>query len=64
MGTNFFSDPKGNVINIEFEETRLAQRQICAVEQIMWFYDLNDVYYVCSLYCADQYFRIRVFDLY
>jgi len=24
MGTNFFSDPKGNVINIEFEETLLA----------------------------------------
>jgi len=26
MGTNFFSDPKENVINIEFEETLLAQR--------------------------------------
>ena len=24
LGTNFFSDPKGNVINIEFEETLLA----------------------------------------
>ena len=63
MGTNFFNDTKGNVINIEFEETLLAQRQFRAVEQIMWFYKLNDVYYVCSLYCGDQYFRIRVFDL-
>jgi len=63
MGTNFFSNPKGNVINIEFEETLLAQRQIRVVEQIMWLYELNDVYYVCSLYCGDRYFRIRVFDL-
>jgi len=62
MGTNFFSDPKGNVINIEFEETLRTQRQFCAVEQVMWFYELNDVYYVCSLYCGDRYFRIRVFD--
>jgi len=62
MGTNFFSDPKGNVINIEFEETLRTQRQFCAVEQVMWFYELNDVYYICSLYCGDRYFRIRVFD--
>ncbi|QCD94308.1 hypothetical protein DEO72_LG5g2391 [Vigna unguiculata] len=63
LGTNFFSDPKGNVINIEFEQTLLPQRQFRAVEQLMWFYELNDVYYVCSLYCGDRYFRIRLFDL-
>jgi len=63
LGTNFFNDPKGNVINIEFEQTLLPQRQFRAVEQLMWFYELNDVYYVCSLYCGDRYFRIRLFDL-
>ena len=63
LGTNFFNDPKGNVINIEFEQTLLPQRQFRVVEQLMWFYELNDVYYVCSLYCGDRYFRIRLFDL-
>jgi len=29
----------------------------------MWFYELNNVYYVCSLYCGDRYFCIRVFNL-
>jgi len=63
MGTNFFSDPKGNMINIEFEEGLLAQRQIQVVEKIRSFYNLNNVYYVCTVYCGDRYFRIRVFDL-
>jgi len=63
MGTNFFSDLKGNVINIEFEETLLTQRQFRAVEQMMWFYELNDVYYVYSLYYGNRYFRIRLLDL-
>jgi len=63
LGTNFFSDPRGNVINVEFEQTLLPQRQFRAVEQFMGFYDLNDVYYVCSFYCGDRYFRIRLFDL-
>ena len=62
-GTNFFSDPRGNVINIEFEPIFLLQRQFRAVEQLMGFYDLNDVYYVVSLYCGDRYFRMRLFDL-
>ncbi|QCD96960.1 hypothetical protein DEO72_LG6g1670 [Vigna unguiculata] len=63
LGTNFFNDPKGNVINIEFEQTLLPQRQFRAVEQLMWFYELNDVYYVYSLYCGDRYFRIRIFSV-
>jgi len=63
MGTNFFSDPKGNVINIEFKEALLAQRQILVVQKILCFYNLNDVYYVSTLYWGDCYFRIRVFDL-
>ncbi|QCD94579.1 hypothetical protein DEO72_LG5g2664 [Vigna unguiculata] len=63
LGTNFFSDMKGKVINIEFEQTLLPQRQFRAIEQLMCFYELNDVYYVCSLYCGDRYFRIRLFDL-
>jgi len=63
MGTNFFSDLKGNIINIEFEEGLLGQRQIRGVEKIRSFYNLNDVYYVCIVYCGDRYFRIRVFDL-
>jgi len=35
MGTNYFNDPKGNIINIEFEETLLVERQIRAVQEIM-----------------------------
>ena len=26
-------------------------------------FGLNDVYYVCTVYCGDRYFRIRLFDL-
>ncbi|QCE14196.1 hypothetical protein DEO72_LG11g1195 [Vigna unguiculata] len=63
LGTNFFSDPRGNVINIEFEPSLLPQRQFRVVEQLMGFYDQNDVYYVVSLYCGDRYFRMRLFDL-
>ncbi|QCE10715.1 hypothetical protein DEO72_LG10g1946 [Vigna unguiculata] len=41
----------------------LGQRQIHGVEKIQSFYNLNDVYYVCTVYCGDRYFRIRLFDL-
>jgi len=63
LGINFSSDPKGNTINIEFEEGLLGQRQFRGVESIRSFYNLNDVYYVCTVYCGDRYFRIRLFDL-
>ncbi|QCD96823.1 hypothetical protein DEO72_LG6g1533 [Vigna unguiculata] len=63
LGTNFFSDPKGNTINIDFEEGLLGQRQFRGVQSIRSFYNVNDVYYVCTVYCGDRFFRIRLFDL-
>ncbi|QCE15412.1 hypothetical protein DEO72_LG11g2423 [Vigna unguiculata] len=63
LGTNFFSDPKGNTINIEFEDGLLGQRQFRGVQSIRSFYNVNDVYYVCTVYCGDRFFRIRLFDL-
>jgi len=63
LGTNFFSDLKGNTINIEFDEGLLGQRQFRGVQSIRSFYNVNDVYYVCTVYCGDRFFRIRLFDL-
>ncbi|QCE03700.1 hypothetical protein DEO72_LG8g1725 [Vigna unguiculata] len=63
LGTNFFSDPKGNTINIEFEDGLLGQRQFRGVQSIRSFYNVNDVYYVCTVYYGDLFFRIRLFDL-
>ena len=63
LGTNYFSDPKRNTINIEFEQGLLGQRQLRGVQSIRSFYNINDVYYVCTVYCGDRYFRIRLFDL-
>ena len=64
IDTNYFSDPEGNVLNIEFEESLLIERQFCGITKILGFYNLDDVGYVCTLYCRDRYFRLRVFELY
>ena len=63
IGTNFFSDPRGNVLNIEFEERLLADRKFVGGRQILDFYGIDDAAYICTLYCGDRYFRLRVFDV-
>ncbi|QCD86275.1 hypothetical protein DEO72_LG3g796 [Vigna unguiculata] len=63
MGTNCFTDPRGNVLNIEFEENLMAERKFRASDDIVNFYDVYDIEFVCTLYCGDRYFRFRVFDI-
>ena len=55
MGTNYFSNPRGNVLNIEFEESLMAERKFISGKEILAFYDIDDVAYVCTLYYGDQY---------
>jgi len=50
IGTHFFSDPRGNVLNIEFEERLLAERKFVGGKQILDFYDIDDAAYICTLY--------------
>ena len=64
IGTNYFSDPAGNVLNIKFDENLLAERKFRGVFQILGFYNLRFMCYVCTLFCGDRYFRLRVFDSY
>ena len=40
MGTNCFTDPRGNVLNIEFEENLMAVRKFHASDDIVTFYDI------------------------
>jgi len=63
MGTNYFLDPRGNVLNIEFEENLMAVRKFHASDDIVTFYDIYDIAFVCTLYCGDRYFGFRVFDI-
>ncbi|QCD94854.1 hypothetical protein DEO72_LG5g2943 [Vigna unguiculata] len=63
MGTNYFSDPRGNVLNIEFEESLMAERTFRGSDDIVNFHDIYDIAFVCTLYCGDRYFRFRVFDI-
>jgi len=63
IGTNFFSDSRGNVLNIEFEEKLLADRKFVGGRQILDFYVIDDAAYICTLYYGDRYFRLRVFDI-
>ena len=46
IGTNFFSDPRGNVLNIEFEERLLADRKFVCGRQILDFYGIDDAAYI------------------
>ena len=63
MGTNYFSDPRGNILNIEFKESLMAERKFRGSDDIANFYDIYDIAFVCTLYCGDRYFRFRVFDI-
>ena len=64
IGTNYFSDPGGNVLNIKFDENLVAERKFRGVSQILGFYNLQCMCYVCTLFCGDRYFRLRLFDSY
>ncbi|QCD83855.1 hypothetical protein DEO72_LG2g4203 [Vigna unguiculata] len=62
IGTNYFTDPMGNVMNFEFEDD-LISKGIFRVPYVFEdFYELEDLHYICTLLCGDRYFRIRIFD--
>ena len=62
IGTNYFTDPMGNVMNFEFEND-LISKGIFRVPYVFEdFYELEDLHYICTLFCGDRYFRIKIFD--
>jgi len=63
MRVNFFRDPKGNVLNIEFEESLIVEKKFCGSYKILSFYNLNEVYYACTLFNGDRNFKLWVFTL-
>jgi len=63
LGTNYFTDPMGNVMNLEFEEDLIRKGIFRIPPYFEEFYDLRDLHYVCTVFCGDRYFRLRIFDL-
>ncbi|QCD85975.1 hypothetical protein DEO72_LG3g496 [Vigna unguiculata] len=63
LGTNYFTDPMGNVMNLEFEEDLIRKGIFRIPPYFEEFYELRDLHYVCTVFCGDIYFRLRIFDL-
>jgi len=62
MGTNYFTDPMGNVLNLEFEEDLIKYGIFRIPYHFEEFYQLEDLHYIYTLFCGDRYFRIGIFD--
>jgi len=62
IGTNYFTDPMGNVLNLEFEDNLIKKGIFRIPYHFEEFYELEDLHYICTLFCGDRYFRIRIFD--
>jgi len=61
---NYFWDPKGNMLNIKFEDSLLYDSKFRACDKNLNFYDLDyDVYYVSTLFFRDRYFEMRLFHV-
>jgi len=63
MGTNYFRDPLGNYIMVEFEDSMIETRSFRIARALANFYKLNDLYWLAILYCGDRYFQFRIFSL-
>ena len=63
LGTNYFTDPMGSVMNLEFEEDLIRKGIFRIPPYFEEFYELRDLHYVCTVFCGDIYFRLRIFDL-
>ena len=63
LGTNYFTDPMGNVMNLESEEDLIRKEIFRIPPYFEEFYELRDLHYVCTVFCGDRYFRLRIFDL-
>jgi len=63
IGPNYFQDPKGNRLNIKFEDSLLYDIKFRTCDEIFNFYDLDYVYYVTTLFFRDLYFEMRLFHV-
>jgi len=62
-GTNYFTDSMGNIFNLEFEESLIRNRLIHISSDFAEFYDMDDIHYICTLFCGDRYFLLRIFNI-
>jgi len=63
MGRNFFSDPKGNVLNIEFEESLIYYQIFRVSNQILNFCNLKEIYYACTVFYGGRNFNLQIFSM-
>ena len=62
IGTNYFTDPMENVMNLEFEDDLINKGIFRVPYDFEDFYELDDLHYICTLFYGDRYFRIIIFD--
>jgi len=43
MGTNYFSNLRENVLNIEFKESLIAEKKFRGSDDVVNFYDIYDI---------------------
>jgi len=63
LGTNYFIDPTGNAFYMDFKEKLIRNKLFRISADFKDLYDLDDVHYICTLFCGDRYFRVRIFNL-
>jgi len=56
MGANYFRDPVGNYLMVEFEKCFMQNRSFRIAREILNFYKLDDLYWLGILYCGHRYF--------
>jgi len=48
---------------MDFEEKLIRNRLFRISADFEDLYNLDDVHYICTLFCGDRYFRVRIFNL-
>jgi len=56
IGPNYFHDPVGNYIMVEFEDCLMENRRFWIASELAKFYKLDDLYWLVILYCGNRYF--------
>jgi len=51
-----------NVLNLEFEEGLIKKGIFRIPYDFEEFYELEDLHYICTLFCGDRYFWLKIFD--
>ncbi|QCD94135.1 hypothetical protein DEO72_LG5g2214 [Vigna unguiculata] len=54
IGTNYFTDPMGNVMNLEFEDNLISKGIFRVPYDFEDFYELDDLHYICNSYIAKE----------